>query len=391
MKNENELFEKSNIPIIKSKFFKHDHKTFIKYTSNDNFKYIHELLNILCNNCKSKNKISLFHKSMKCLLKILYNLYNNEYFMGNDLLILTCFYIGLKLNEIRTKIPKIKKLKEIYPEKYNNYELNNIRQSELICIKLLDYNIDILTSYDCLIYLLINNNNNNLFDSAMNILESITKNNIFDFVSKPPLEIAEYCIYRAQRLNHYYIHPSLLIKEYNKNISEKNNISKNDDNNDSIHIVSRISKIKHSNTLSYDKLALTSTKTNNDKIIKNYNNQTNSIYNCSFKILKRLSNESSLNFKNMNSFSDLKNSINFNINKSIIGKKLYENNINFTTKKTNLLFKSAIFPKSNGNKEEKENFSNSNFLLFNRAKDINCNRNYYNKAKMIGQKKLFPD
>ena len=93
----------------------------------------------------------------------------------------------------------------------------------------------------------------------------------------------------------------------------------------------------------------------------------------------------------MNSFSDLKNSINFNINKSIIGKKLYENNINFTTKKTNLLFKSAVFPKSNGNKEEKENFSNSNFLLFNRAKDINCNRNYYNKAKMIGQKKLFPD
>ena len=66
MKNENELFEKSNIPIIKSKFFEHDHKTFIKYTSNDNFKYIHELLNILSNNCKSKNKISLFHKSMKC-------------------------------------------------------------------------------------------------------------------------------------------------------------------------------------------------------------------------------------------------------------------------------------------------------------------------------------
>ena len=394
MKNENKLFEKSNIPIIQVKSLEQEHKTFIKYTSNDNYNYAYELLNTLCNYSKSKNKISLFHKSLNIFLKILYNLNNNESIIDYDLLIFTCFYIGLKLNEIRTKVPKIKKLKEIYPEKYKNYETENIRQSEIICIKLLDYNINILTSYDCLLYLLNNddNNNINLYDSAMNQLERTIKNNILDCLSKPPLEIAEYCICKAKKTCHYYIHPSTLIKEYNKNKNENYKKSKSDDNNDSnYYITTTITKIKHSNTLSYDKVAINYNKTNND--IKNNNNQiqTNSIYNCSFKILKRLSDVSTSNISNNNLFSELKKSINFNVKKSIIGKRIYENNMK-SSKKSNL-FKSAIFQKSNNSKEEKENFYNTN-LLFNRTKDINCinrSRNYYNKVIMIGQKKLFHD
>lgn len=381
---ENDLFKKSNISIIPSKFIEQEHKTFIKYLKDDNYKYTYDILKILSNNSKSINKISLFHKSMKCLLKVIYNLYNIENPFDYDLLILSCFYIGLKLNELRTKVPKIKKLKEIYPQKYNNYDQISIRQTELICIKLLNYNIDIVTSYDCLFGLLYNNNI--LFDSACKELENITKNNIIDFLSIPPLDIAHYCINKAKRLKHYYIHPSLLMTEYNKKNNEKRP-NKLDDSC-SIQTTSTFTKLKHSYILSSETIY---SDQNNDKNIKRVNNQKNSIYNCSFKILKKLSNVNKTNKNNNNTnetnFTDFKNSFNFNINKSIIGKKLYENNINTTSKKSILLFKSINF--SNKNKEEKENYSNSNLLL-NRNKDINCTR-YYNKVIMIGQKKLFQD
>ena len=376
MKIENELFEKSNIPIIPKKFKEHEHKFFIKYTSNDNSKYTYEILKILCNNSKSKNKISLFHKSLKCLLKILYNLYNNEILLDYDLLILSCFYLGLKLNEIITKVPKIKKLKEIYPEKYHSYEQYNIRQAEVLCIKLLDYNIDILTSYDYLVYLLYDNNNNNLFISAQKELDNIIKNNLYDFISIPPLEIAKYCINKVKKLKHYYIHPSILIKEYNKKNNEKN---KNIITDDSNKVSSIIKKFNHSCLLSSEKI-----ETTTNRITKNRN--LNSIYNCSFNILRKLSNVNKSNYSNnISSFTNLKNSLNFNIKKSVIGKRLYENSIYSTNKKSKPI-KSANFINTCRNKEEKEN-SNNNFL-FKRNKDINCSKNY-SKVIEIGQKKLF--
>ena len=77
MKNHNELYEKSNFPIIPQKYIEENHKILIKYTTKENYKYTYETLKLLCNNSKSKNEISLFHKSMKCLLKVLFNLYNN--------------------------------------------------------------------------------------------------------------------------------------------------------------------------------------------------------------------------------------------------------------------------------------------------------------------------
>ena len=377
---EKDLLENSNIPIIPSNFTNQQHKVFIKYSSTDNYKYAYELLNILCNNSKSKNKISLFYKSLKCLFKLIYNLYNNEQLIEYDILILSSFYLGLKLNEIRTKVPKIKKLKEIYPEKYHNYDTNNIREAELICIKLLDYNIDILTSYDCLIKLLYDCNDDNLYNSAFKELETLIKNNFMDFASMPPLEIAEVSIKRAKRMRQYYIHPSILIKEYNKKNNEKHKSSINDNY---IQVCSTIKKSKHSNLFSSEKMESAS-----NRIVKN-KNLTNSIYNCSFKILRKLSNvNKSIYSNNINSFTELKNSMNFNIKKSIIGKRLYENSIYSTNKKSNLL-KSANFSNTCKNKEEKENYSISNFL-FNRNKDINCTKNY-RRVITVGQKKLFQD
>lgn len=375
---EKELFQKSNIPIIPSKFTEQQHKVFIKYSSTDNYKYAYELLNILCNNSKSKNKISLFYKSLKCLYKLIFNLNNNEDLIDYDLLILSSFYLGLKLNEIITKVPKIKKLKELYPKKYHNYETNNIREAEVICIKLLDYNIDILTSYDYLIKLLSDINNGNLYNPAIKELEKLIKFNFIDFASRPPLEIAELCIKKSERIQQYYIHPSILIKEYNKKNNEKN---KNIITDDSNKVSSIIKKFNHSCLLSSEKI-----ETTTNRITKNRN--LNSIYNCSFNILRKLSNVNKSNYSNnISSFTNLKNSLNFNIKKSVIGKRLFENSIYSTNKKSKPI-KSANFINTCRNKEEKEN-SNNNFL-FKRNKDINCSKNY-SKVIEIGQKKLFQD
>lgn len=394
MKLENDILEKSNIPIIPSKLNEKEHKLFIKYTTNNNYKYTYELLNTLCNNSKSKNKISLFHKSLKCLLKILYNLNNNDNLIEFDLLVLTSFYLGLKLNELRTKIPKIKKLKEIYPKKYHDYDQKKIKNAEIICIKLLDYNIDILTSYDCLAKLLYDNNS--MFSLALKELENMLKNNILDFVSMSPMEIANHCISKSKKLcqRGHYMHPSVLIKEYNRN-NEQLKKSNNDEESYTSKITSVIRRLRHPNLLSCEKIDSNSKNTNNDNTSisnSNSNNKytkkhTNSIYNCSYKILRKLSNVNKQpSFSNINSFSDFKNNINFNVNTYVIGKKLYENNITNTNKKSSVLFKSSIFPNLNKNKEEKENYSNTNLL--NRNKDINCT-GYHNKVIMIGQKKLF--
>ena len=73
-----------------------------------------------------------------------------------DLMILCCFELSIKELENQKQIPSLQKLKKIYEIKYNAYENKEIIKAELICIKLLNYNINILTYYDCLCYLIKN-------------------------------------------------------------------------------------------------------------------------------------------------------------------------------------------------------------------------------------------
>jgi hypothetical protein len=378
MKNKIELLEKSNIPLIPSKISKYGHKVFIKYTSGYYYKYIYEQLNILCVNSKSINKNSLFYKSLKCLLKILYNSNNYEYILDLDLLILSSFYLGLKLNELITKVPKIKKLKEIYPEKYSNFEPQNIKKAEIICIKLLEYNIDILTVYDCLVFLL--NDNNYLFDLTLKELDDEIKNNLYNYIERPPMEIAHYCISKAKCFNfsEYYIRPSILLKEYNTN-KEKQKNSKN-----RVQLATSYKKVNYLNRLSKEEIKCSTNES--------YRKPSNSIYNCSFKILRKLSNVSENNKSNnlnINSISEIKNNFKLNISRSILGKKLYENDMYNSNRKPNMILKSLIYQSTNKNKEEKENYSNTN-LLSHKNKDINCLRKR-NKVIMVEKRQLFKE
>ena len=376
MKNQIELLEKSNIPIIPSKISKYDHKIFIKYTSGYYYKYIYEQLNILCSNSKSINKNSIFYKSLKCLLKILYNSHNYEYILDLDLLILSSFYLGLKLTELITKVPKIKKLKEIYPEKYRNYEPQNIKKAEIICIKLIDYNIDILTAYDFLVLLL--NDKNYILDLSLKELDNEIKNNLFNYIQRPPMEIANYCISKAKSFNfsEYYIRPSIILKEYNTN-KEKQKNSKN-----RVQLATSYKKGNYYlNKLSKEEIKYYT----NDS----YRKPSNSIYNCSFKILRKLSNVSETKSNNLNSISEIKSNFNLNISRSILGKKLYENDMYNTNKKPNMILKSLIYQSTNRNREEKENYSNTNLLLH-KNKDINCLRKR-NKVIMVEKRQLFKE
>ena len=190
-----EIFDRTekllNIPLIDIKLIENKHLIFVKYTSELYYKYSIELIETLCKKSKSENKKLLFYTTLNFLLKILYNSGNTPCLNNLDLLILCSFYLGIKATERRFRTPSINGLKRIYPEKYHLYQNSDIKLGEIICIKLLDYNINILTSYECLFYLLNKKNNLNLFDQCIQHLDNLVISGDKKFIFKSPIDIAK--------------------------------------------------------------------------------------------------------------------------------------------------------------------------------------------------------
>ena len=190
-----EIFDRTekllNIPLIDIKLIENKHLIFVKYTSELYYKYSIELIETLCKKSKSENKKLLFYTTLNFLLKILYNSGNTPCLNNLDLLILCSFYLGIKATERRFRTPSINGLKRIYPEKYHHYQNSDIKLGEIICIKLLDYNINILTSYECLFYLLNKKNNLNLFDQCIQHLDNLVISGNKKFIFKSPIDIAK--------------------------------------------------------------------------------------------------------------------------------------------------------------------------------------------------------
>ena len=187
-----------NNSIIDTKWIENKHLIFIKYTSDLYYKYTIELLETLCQKSKYENKKLLFHTCLNFLLKILYNCGNIPCLNNYDLLILCSFSLGIKSTEYQHKSPSLNKLKKIYPEKFSSYENEDIKLGEVICIKLLNYNINILTSYECLFYLLNKNNNLFLLDYCINELDIIIFQGAKNYVFKRPIDIAKETIEKAK-------------------------------------------------------------------------------------------------------------------------------------------------------------------------------------------------
>ena len=190
-----EIFDRTekllNNPLIDIKLIENKHLIFVKYTSELYYKYSIELIETLCKKSKSENKKLLFYTTLNFLLKILYNSGNTPCLTNLDLLILCSFYLGIKATERRFRTPSINGLKRIYPEKYHHYQNSDIKLGEIICLKLLDYNINILTSYECLFYLLNKKNNLNLFDQCIQHLDNLVISGDKKFIFKSPIDIAK--------------------------------------------------------------------------------------------------------------------------------------------------------------------------------------------------------
>ena len=187
-----------NNPLIEAKLIENKHLIFIKYTSEIYYKYTLELLETLCKKSKYENKKLLFHTSLIFLLKILYNCGNNPYLNNYDLLILCAFSLGIKSTENQHKSPSLNRLKKIYPEKYATYENEDLKLGEVICIKLLNYNINMLTPYECLFYLLNKNNNLYLLDYCIQELDNLIFQGAQKYVFKRPIDIARESIEKAK-------------------------------------------------------------------------------------------------------------------------------------------------------------------------------------------------
>ena len=203
-----------NNPIIDTKLIENKHLIFIKYTSEIYYKYTIELIETLCKKSKYENKKLLFHTTLTFLLKILYNCGNIPCLNNYDLLILCVFSLGVKSTVNQKKSPSLNKLKRIYPEKYSCYENEEIKIGEVICIKLLDYNITILTSYECLFYLLNKYNNLYLLDYCIQELDNIIFLGAQKYVFKRPIDIAKESIEKAKFKEKQR-------KNINNNINEK--------------------------------------------------------------------------------------------------------------------------------------------------------------------------
>ena len=178
-----------NFPLIDFQFTTQDHLIYIKYTSDKYFKYSTELLDSLCKNSLSDNPRYLFQLSFSYFIKILYNCGNTPCLNNLDLLIFCSFLLGMKVSENQHKCLTITKIKNMYPERFAKYNNEEINFGEIICIKLLQYNINILTPYECLLYILKRNNNLPLLNNANNILEKF----FFDkkFLLTTPMQLAK--------------------------------------------------------------------------------------------------------------------------------------------------------------------------------------------------------
>ena len=222
----NEILDSLNIPLILSKPIANLHKIFIKYTTHPYYKYAFDLLETLCKKANYENKKRLLHISLTYLTLILYNCGNIPYLSNFDIMILCCFNLSIKAIEKQNNVPCLNKLKKIYKEKFISYQKEEIVKVELICLKLLNYKINILTAYDCLYYLLSNqkknNRNKDILELATKELEIQLINNIKVNISKKPLDLAKEIINNINSKKIKVQYPKLLKRKIVPMFIQKN-------------------------------------------------------------------------------------------------------------------------------------------------------------------------
>ena len=370
--------EKFNEPIIKHKNFSiSNHKIFKKYSSELYQKYTFELLETLCNKSLFEQKTKILYKSIYFLLKFLYKSRNDIFIENYDLMILTSFYLGIKTVENQKKIPSLKRLKNIYKEKFGIYSNKEIKVAEIIYLKLLEYEINFMTVYDFLIYV-FNKNKEYIFVHKDN-LDIMLKQNTTDFCLNTPLELIQKITNNPQ-INRIKKYP-IIVKNRIKYKSRENSFGdeslstsigsghqNNYNNYRNEHNITNYNKFEHENTF----INYTSRKKDsyfrrpNKRHIFNYLNSSSNI---------TIDNTDNLNNNN----NKMRESIVYN-KKNIINLKNSTAKKEIKIEKNPLIYKSIVKEKAFRNSNNSTyninlNRSNNENILINNS----CSKNVYIK------------
>ena len=374
--------EKFNEPIIKKKNFSvSNHKIFKKYSSELYQKYTFELLETLCNKSHFEHKTKILYNSIYFLLKFLYKSKNDIFIENYDLIILTSFYIGIKVVENQKKIPKLIKLKNIYPQKFGDYSNIEIKESELIYLELLDYKINFMTIYDYLIYIFQNNTekillyqksinkmlkHNTVYFSTLSpfeLIQEVTNNSEINKMTKYPGIIQKKIIFKSRENSFGLEIGSNIDESLSTSISSvhQNNYNKhyNEPNNNSINYKNMECESSFNN---YQKRTLKPNFTRPNKIIYNSNLMNSSANIICYNSLTINPNESIDYEKSENNF--------------IYSRKNIKDLKSVTSKKEAYIHKNAYVYKTNT--KEKIFRNNNSTYNINLSKKINSKFFYTN-------------
>ena len=166
-------------------------KVFIKYSDNQIRRYNIDLIYNLCKNSNLKNKESLLYQTLIFHDLILYNCGNNDFIKDINLMILTVFYLSIKCIGTQFTMINIEQLKQLIPNIFSHYKNQQILEMEILCLKLLRYNINIITCYDCLKIILLNYSVDNDFsETAKDLLQKTIFGDIKEYIFKLPYKLA---------------------------------------------------------------------------------------------------------------------------------------------------------------------------------------------------------
>ena len=267
------MISKFDKPFFPPSISTKSHLIFLKYTSPKYRTYIINQYKFLCNKLHNNaNKYEIFYLSLLFNDLILYNCENEPIITNISLLVFCCFYLSVKFRLNQYEVMPIKSLKKFNPEKFNDYSNEEIQYVETLCLKLLNYKLNYMTSYDfllLLILLLIYNYNpkKKVIDYSMDILNKIISGDIKEYIFKSPLKIAYEAISFAKEK----------IKENNyAETIDINNSShhKIKNNNSNVNINSNNNKNNRTSAI-YQKISKLINATNENNKYKNNNKKNN--------------------------------------------------------------------------------------------------------------------
>jgi len=390
-----EIIKKFSVPFFPSSISSKTHKIFLKYTSSIYRKYSLQLLDILCTKSPFSFKNSVFYLSIIYLDTMLFNCGNEVKINNLDLMILESFFIAVKSLENQFEMINIEILKNIHREKFSEYKNELILNTEIICMKLLNYNINIMTAYDFIFYILKDYKTNTvLISNVKNELDKIVFGEIKSYIFKSSYALAVEIIEKVK--GKFNISLFVKIKNKNKNnnnksiaintvnnLKEKENQNYNSNylqssikkknliinNNNNIPLTTRINTTTLSQILSNKKKFFPKFKNFEQNSINNSVNKENSF--CSFENEKKL-NLKQQNFSNKictNSSSNIlknrsiTNLINFSNISSPLNIKFQNNKINIDYKTLSEISKKIIVNKNILTQLTEKKIKQNNFYI----------------------------